>query len=163
MGRACIEYLLWDELDQSPCQSLNELRERISNQPFLSYAASSWLRHYAQEYASDELESLAVRLLPPPQRLATATRIVLWHKRTLDDIEQDFQEIFTNRQEITALQIVSNLGLAKIAMDLVEPDVHPKNSSIKSDDKSAEEEIFEHLAKSLLRSVHDYESDAEQR
>ena len=99
LGRGCIEYLLLDEFDQGPCQSLDELRERTSNRLFLSYAISSCLCHYAQEYASDDLESLAVMLLRPPQRLAAATQIVLWHKRTLNEIEQDFQEILTKCQE----------------------------------------------------------------
>ncbi|EXJ72482.1 uncharacterized protein A1O5_04987 [Cladophialophora psammophila CBS 110553] len=85
ISRKCLVYLLFEEFNSGKCLSDSKLDERLSQNPFLMYAAKNW-SHHARNVLEDlqDVQSLAITLLERSGSLDSCCQILFLSPRRYD-------------------------------------------------------------------------------
>ena len=105
--RKCLTYLLYKEFGKTPCQSLQQLKQRLAAYPFLSYCAWAWPRHMDEQPADGECHQMVQDLFDNENHWRSAMKACSYTSN-LDDSR------FAAEQTLTTLHYAAYLGVVAV-------------------------------------------------
>lgn len=110
--RTCLAYLSLPVFHQGPRESDAGLAQRLSEYPFLDYAARYWGRH-ARCVSDDDHVNLVVQFLEARQQLLAAVQVMHLLPQKFANSSQLFPK------DVTALQVAASFGLETVVNELL--------------------------------------------
>ncbi|KAF5618694.1 ankyrin repeat-containing protein [Fusarium sp. NRRL 52700] len=114
MVLGCLSYMSVDELKTGSCESDEELEDRLSNYPFLIYAAQHWGDHMRQTSEDEEkVRDSALQFLQHQGRFSTAMQALSVPNFRSPGYSQRYDKTSTS------LHVTVSYGLLKLSENLV--------------------------------------------
>ena len=107
MAIACLTYLDF-EIFSTPCKDIEEFRVRETRYPFIAYASQYWGDHVRNCELTSTLESVVMRLLDQPLRLAAAVQAAAWSSNPWGS---DTWDVW---QGVNELHVIAWYGLSSV-------------------------------------------------
>lgn len=79
IAKTCMAYLAFEEFGCGPCLTHGDLERRLSNHPFLSYAAYNWGSH-VQESPQGDIEESTLSFLENPSKVMASAQVLDSHE-----------------------------------------------------------------------------------
>ena len=116
MAQTCLTYLSFSEFAAGCCSDDTTFELRMTQHPFLQYAASFWGLH-AKGSHEHNIEQLALEFLTNPSLVASAvqTKVISESKGTVKDL--GYSQAFP---QISGLGLAASSGLVKLSNILIE-------------------------------------------
>lgn len=105
--RSCLTYLMFDEFNSGPCETDEEMENRLEDKPFLKYAAKHWGFH-AQGQPEESEEKLILNFLSQDPKVASSNQIRCLRPGNFENYTQYFP------RSVSALWVTSYFGLCRI-------------------------------------------------
>lgn len=112
IARACLAYMLPDDITNGYCTDDDEMQKRLTHYPFLNYAARYWGKH-AYNISNQNFEGLELEFLQNQGKVAAVVQVMHLSGRHYPGYSQQFPKT------TTALQLSASFGLEFITLELL--------------------------------------------
>lgn len=122
----CLEYLLFEDFEDGPWETRDEISSQVRSSPFLLYAAQHYGRHVKPVESDPEVWRLLSRLFGSPAAIAAATQVNHYGK--------GYREEYVNPDECRSrnpLHLAARCGLDRAVAALLESGRYGVNDATK--------------------------------
>jgi ankyrin repeat protein len=116
IASACITYVSYSTFAEGPSDDDETLETRLSEYPFLRYAAQHWGSH-----AGEETESLALEFVRDNAKVTSANQVIHLSNHRYPGYSQNFVK------GVDGFQIAASFGLARIVSHLIAHGMDPNS------------------------------------
>ncbi|KAI9859480.1 MAG: hypothetical protein M1813_006622 [Trichoglossum hirsutum] len=123
IASSCITYVSYSVFGKGTCSDDEELETRLSEYPFLGYAAQHWGNHARDD--QERIEDLALEFLQDDAKVASSNQVIHLADHRYPGYSQDFI------RDVNGLQAAASFGLANIVLRLIS---HGADTKAKDED-----------------------------